>query len=96
MAEQIEAEADTVVMAYTHLQPAEPTTMGYRLSQYAQDFLEDFRALEGTLPLVRGKGFKGAVGTSASYEHLLAGSGMTPRQMEERVMALLGLRGLSR
>ncbi len=88
---QIEAEAETVVMAYTHLQPAEPTTVGYRLSQYAQDFMEDYRALEAILPLVRGKGFKGAVGTAASYEHLLAGSGMSPRQMEEHVMALLGL-----
>jgi adenylosuccinate lyase len=91
LAARIEAEAETVVMAYTHLQPAEPTTVGYRLSQYAQDFMEDFRALEALLPLVRGKGLKGAVGTSASYEHLLAGSGMTPRQMEKRVMALLDL-----
>jgi len=90
-AAQIEAEAETVVMAYTHLQPAEPTTVGYRLSQYAQDFLEDLCALDALLPLVRGKGFKGAVGTSASYEHLLAQSGMAPRQMEEQVMALLGL-----
>ena len=31
----IEAEAEAPLMAYTHLQPAEPTTLGYRLSQYA-------------------------------------------------------------
>ena len=35
LAEQAEREADTLVMAYTHLQPAEPTTVGYRLAQYA-------------------------------------------------------------
>ena len=63
LAERIEAEADTLTMAYTHLQPAEPTTLGYRLSQYAQDFLMDLDALEGVAAQVRGKGLKGAVGT---------------------------------
>ncbi len=91
LAERIEAEADTPCMAYTHIQPAEPTTLGYRLSQYAQDFLEDLRALDATLPLVRGKGFKGAVGTSASYAHLLEGAAMSPEEMEACVMARLGL-----
>ena len=91
LAERIEAEADTVLMAYTHIQPAEPTTLGYRLSQYAQDFLEDLRALDHLLPLVLGKGFKGAVGTSSSYAHLLEGTEMTPQEMERRVMARLDL-----
>jgi adenylosuccinate lyase len=89
LAEQIEAEADTVVMAYTHIQPAEPTTVGYRLCQYAYDFLADLEGLDALQ--VRGKGFKGAVGTSASYAHLLAESEMTPEEMEARVMARLGL-----
>ncbi len=89
LAERIEAEADTVVMAYTHIQPAEPTTVGYRLCQYAYDFLADLEGLDGFH--VRGKGFKGAVGTSASYAHLLAESEMTPEEMEARVMARLGL-----
>ncbi len=91
LATRIDAEAEHVVMAYTHIQPAEPTTVGYRLSQYAQDFLQDLEALERLLPNVRGKGIKGAAGTSASYAHLLAETGMTPREMEARVMARLGL-----
>ena len=91
LAERIEAEADTLTMAYTHLQPAEPTTLGYRLSQYAQDFLLDLDALEGAAAGVRGKGFKGAVGTSASYQHLLEERGVPPRALEERAMAQLGL-----
>ena len=91
LAERIEAEADTPIMAYTHIQPAEPTTLGYRLSQYAQDFLEDLCELDHVIPRVRGKGFKGAVGTSASYAHLLEGTEMTPQEMEQRVMARLGL-----
>lgn len=91
LAERIEAEADTIIMAYTHIQPAEPTTLGYRLSQYAQDLLEDLQTLDHFLPRIRGKGFKGAVGTSASYAYLLQGRGMTPQEMEERVMSQLGL-----
>jgi adenylosuccinate lyase len=89
LAERIEAEADHVCMAFTHLQPAEPTTIGYRLANYAQDLLADLDALEAIT--VRGKGFKGAVGTSASYAELLSGTAMTPRQMEARIMAALDL-----
>ncbi|HUV93958.1 MAG TPA: adenylosuccinate lyase [Anaerolineae bacterium] len=91
LADRIEAEADTVIMAYTHIQPAEPTTLGYRLSQYAQDFLDDLHGIDWAISVVKGKGFKGAVGTSASYAALLQGTGMTPQQMEERVLAELGL-----
>jgi adenylosuccinate lyase len=89
LAERIEAEADTVIMAYTHIQPAEPTTVGYRLCQYAYDFLTDLQGLDALSVL--GKGFKGAVGTSASYAHLLAESEMSPEEMEARVMARLGI-----
>jgi adenylosuccinate lyase len=91
LVQQIEAEAETAAMAYTHIQPAELTTIGYRLSQYAQDFYQDVQALDAVLAHIRGKGLKGAVGTSASYAHLLEGYALTPRQMEARVMEQLGL-----
>ncbi len=91
LADRIEAEADTLLMGYTHLQPAEPTTLGYRLSQYAQDLLEDYRVLRLLRDAVRGKGLKGAVGTSASYVHLLEETGISPEQLEADVMAALGL-----
>ena len=58
-------------IAFTHLQPAEPTTYGFRLAFYAQDLLEDYQALVEFLPRIRGKGFKGAVGTSAAYAELI-------------------------
>ncbi len=63
--------ADTPLMAFTHLQPAEPSTLGYRLAQHAQDLLEDYQTLQAIQPKIRGKGFKGAVGTGASYAELL-------------------------
>ncbi len=70
-AEQIERWADAPTLAFTHLQPAEPTTVGYRLAQYAQDLLADYDEIARVRANLRGKGFKGAVGTSASYMQLL-------------------------
>jgi adenylosuccinate lyase len=81
----------TVCMAWTHLQPAEPTTLGYRLANYAQDLLMDIELLETVRDrFVRGKGMKGAVGTSASFSKLL-GSGEKARSLESKVMKALGL-----
>ncbi len=91
LVELIEARADQVCMAFTHLQPAEPTTVGYRLAQYAQDLLIDFGELARVRQSLRGKGIKGAVGTSASYAALLEPTGMTPEEMESRIMAELDL-----
>lgn len=91
LADWIEREAGHVCMAFTHLQPAEPTTVGYRLAMYAQDMLADFEALQQVRAGIRGKGFKGAVGTSASYHELLSGSGMTPQAMEAYIMNRLEL-----
>jgi len=91
LADQIERYQDLPAMGYTHLQPAEPTTLGYRLCQYAQDLLLDLRNLDDLARSLRAKGLKGAVGTSASYARLLAGSKMTPAELERRVMERLGL-----
>jgi adenylosuccinate lyase len=91
LADQIERYADTACMGFTHIQPAEPTTIGYRLSQYAQDFLEDLERLDQVAAGIRGKGLKGAVGTAASYERLLAGTGITAAQLEAWLMDDLGL-----
>ena len=88
---RIEEEADTTAMALTHLQPAEPTTVGYRLAQYGQDLLMDWEELRRVRKGIRGKGFKGAVGTSASYAQLLADTDWTPQQLEAAVMRHLEL-----
>lgn len=71
IANKMEEYAHTTVMAFTHLQPAEPTTLGYRFASYAQDLLADWRNLIQIRDQIRGKGFKGAVGTSASYAELV-------------------------
>src|SRR3972149_1667009 len=70
-APRIEETAEVPVMAYTHLQPAEPTTLGYRLASYAQDLLADRADLLRVRAGLRGKGVKGAVGTAAAYADLI-------------------------
>jgi len=94
-ATQIERYRDLPVMGHTHLQPAEPTTLGYRLCQYAQDLLVDLQELETLMNNLKGKGLKGAVGTSTSYAQLLKDSGMTPADLERLVMEKLGLKAVS-
>ncbi len=89
--EKIVAFSDTPCMAFTHIQPAEITTVGYRLAQTAQDLLQDITNLTTIYSSLRGKGMKGAVGSSASYTVLLQGSGMDAREMERLVMDELDL-----
>ncbi|HEY45789.1 MAG TPA: adenylosuccinate lyase [Anaerolineae bacterium] len=90
-AELIEATADLVIMGYTHLQPAEPTTFGYRLSGYAQDLLAHFDALVRLRLNLRGKGIRGAVGTEAPFVDMLADSPITPEMLEATVMDTLDI-----
>jgi adenylosuccinate lyase len=81
--------ADLPCIGWTHMQPAEPTTLGYRFSNYALDLVMDVQSVENLTELyIKGKGIKGAVGTSASFAGLLQGKA-TPRQMEAEVMEKL-------
>jgi adenylosuccinate lyase len=82
--------SDLVCMAFTHLQPAEPTTLGYRLAVYAQDALIDETNLRFVFDQLTTKGLRGAVGTAASYEHLLDHSGESA-QIEADVLRTFGL-----
>jgi adenylosuccinate lyase len=102
-AAQIDRWADAAIIGFTHLQPAEPTTLGYRLAQYGFDLLTDLAELRRARNGICGKGFKGAVGTSASYEELLR-TGITDTseetgpakqwsaaQLEAKIMAAIEL-----
>jgi adenylosuccinate lyase len=90
-AENIEEKAEMPVMAHTHIQPAEPTTLGYRYAVYAQDLLGNYLQLRNILRNLRGKGMKGAVGTQASFQDILKGTQMSALQMEAIVMQSLDL-----
>ncbi len=87
--EKIEKYSEFVCMGYTHLQAAEPTTLGYRFAFYAQDLLLDLELLQFVKKNLKAKGMKGAVGTSASYVKLL--DLQKAEKMEDMVMEKLGI-----
>jgi adenylosuccinate lyase len=87
---KIRAYSDLVCMAYTHLQPAEPTTLGYRFASYAQDLLVDDENLRFVFNNLTTKGLRGAVGTAASYERLLGENGRSA-EIEAYVLEQFGL-----
>ncbi|MCP4417807.1 MAG: adenylosuccinate lyase, partial [Chloroflexi bacterium] len=103
LAKRIEETAEIPTMAHTHIQPAEPTTLGYRFAVYAQDLLEDYKNLQSLISSLKGKGLKGAVGTQAAFAELLRDSSMDAGlpmdadlpmdalQMEAVAMAVLDL-----
>jgi len=89
LADKIIQWADVPVIGFTHLQPAEPTTLGYRLALYAQDLLFDQQEIKRVRQELRGKGFKGSVGTSAAYAELVGLKQL--EEFESRLSAKLGL-----
>ncbi len=92
LAKKTEETKGVITMAFTHIQPAEITTIGYRLAETLQDLLDDRDDLVLMIERIRGKGMKGAVGTSASYTTLTEGSGITARDIENAVMDELGIK----
>ena len=89
-ARRIREFADAVCMGFTHLQPAEPTTIGHRFAVYAQDLLVDDATMRFVFENLTAKGIRGAVGTSASYEQLLQRPGASAEQ-ERVILEKLGL-----
>ena len=89
-AARIEETHDLPVLGYTHLQPAEPTTLGYRLAGYAQDLNNHFDHLLRLHKLLRGKGIRGAVGTAGPFTDMLKHNDVTPEMLEATVMKSLG------
>jgi adenylosuccinate lyase len=90
-ATRIERHASLACMGYTHLQPAEPTTLGYRLAVYAQDLLIDRAMLLAAREQLTAKGIRGAVGTSASYVRLLDGRSRSAQDQEDDVLGKFDL-----
>jgi adenylosuccinate lyase len=91
LAGRVDETADLVTLGWTHLQPAAPTTVGYRLAGALQDFVADLAEIDVVAADLRAKGLKGAVGSSASYVALLGGDRAAARALEADAMARLGL-----
>jgi adenylosuccinate lyase len=91
LADRIDSTSELPVIGFTHIQPAEPTTLGYRLSVYGQDLLEDLTMLQAIDAGIQGKGFKGAVGTQATFVEMLEGTGVSASELEAEIMSILDL-----
>ena len=68
-----EEHADLPTLAYTHFQPAQPTTVGKRATLWIQDFLLDLEEIDFRLRTLRFRGVRGTTGTQASFLELFDG-----------------------
>jgi len=64
---------DLPTLAFTHFQPAQPTTVGKRATLWLQDFLLDIQEMDFRLETLRFRGAKGTTGTQASFLELFEG-----------------------
>jgi adenylosuccinate lyase len=79
-----------VCLGRTHLQPAQPTTIGKRICLWIHDLLLDLEELTHRRKLLRARGVKGTTGTQASFLELFAGDHAKVRRLDEMVAAKLG------
>ncbi len=83
---------DLPVLGYTHLQPAQPTTLGKRMSLWLYDLYQDALDLEYRLDSLLTRGVKGTTGTQASFLKLFEGDGKKVKELDNKVAAKLGFR----
>jgi len=81
---------DVVCLGRTHLQPAQPTTIGKRICLWIQDLLLDLEEITHRRKLLRARGMKGTTGTQASFLELFDGDHAKVRRLDELVARKLG------
>ncbi|HET7586211.1 MAG TPA: adenylosuccinate lyase [Gemmatimonadaceae bacterium] len=81
---------DAPALSYTHLQPAQLTTVGKRATLWMEDLLLDFAELGRRIAVLPLRGVKGTTGTQASFLELFDGDHERVRELERRVASALG------
>ncbi len=79
-------------LGYTHLQPAQLTTVGKRATLWMQDILLDLADLDYRIEAIPFRGVKGTTGTQASFLSLFGGDHGKVRSLDESVTRRMGFR----
>lgn len=77
-------------LGFTHLQPAQPTTVGKRAALWCYDLVLDMEEIEHRLDRLRFRGVKGTTGTQASFLQLFNGDHVKVEQLDRMVAARMG------
>ena len=81
---------DVPTLGFTHLQPAQLTTVGKRATLWLQDLEMDYVNLMHAKENIKLRGVKGTTGTQASFLELFNGDDEKVKELEKRVVAKLG------
>ena len=81
---------DMPTLAYTHFQPAQPTTVGKRATLWLNELVLDLEDLEYVLGSLKLLGSKGTTGTQASFLELLDGDHAKCRQLDQMIAEKMG------
>lgn len=79
-------------LAFTHFQPAQPTTVGKRATLWAQEFIMDLEDLEYVLGSLKLLGSKGTTGTQASFLELFDGNQETIDKIDPMIAEKMGFK----
>lgn len=81
---------DLPCLGYTHLQPAQPTTVGKRATLWCHDLVLDLEEIEHRLATLKFRGAKGTTGTQATFLTLFKGDHEKVRQLDRMVAKKMG------
>lgn len=81
---------DVPALGFTHLQPAQLTTIGKRATLWLQDLTLDYHNLINLQNSFKLRGVKGTTGTQASFMELFNGDESKVKELEKKVVAKLG------
>ena len=81
---------DLPTLAFTHFQPAQPTTVGKRATLWCQEFMMDLEDLEYVLSTLKLLGSKGTTGTQASFLELFDGDQEKIDQIDPMIAKKVG------
>ena len=81
---------DLPTLGFTHLQPAQLTTVGKRATLWIQDLTMDYNSLVNLQKSFKLRGVKGTTGTQASFMELFDGNEEKVKELEKKVIEKLG------